>query len=89
MRLTRSLKTGRFTIEQVGDTMRKLLLIVPAVFLLAGCKDTVVVEDNGPTAYERERAMEWCVGVISSINIKEAPAELRIACIQAVYGGTQ
>jgi hypothetical protein len=69
--------------------MRKLLLIVPAVLLLAGCKDTVVVEDNGPDRHERERAMEWCVGEISSTNIYKAPAELRIACTQAVYGGTQ
>lgn len=68
--------------------MRKLALIIPAVFLLAGCKDSVVVEDNGPTAFERERAMEWCVGVVSSIYIKEAPDELRIACTEAVYGGS-
>jgi uncharacterized protein YcfL len=71
--------------------MRKLLLIVPAALLLAGCKgDTrITVEDHGPDKYERERAMESCVGEISYINIYKAPAEVRIACTQAVYGGTQ
>lgn len=69
--------------------MRKLLLIVPAVLLLAGCKDTVIVEDNGPDRHERERAMGWCVGEILSSNIHKAPAEVRIACTQAVYGGIQ
>jgi hypothetical protein len=71
------------------SSMHKLLLIVPAVLLLAGCKDTVIVEDNGPTAFERERAMERCVGEILSVNIYKAPADIRIACTQAVYGGTQ
>lgn len=63
------------------------IAILGSVLLLAGCKDTVVVEDNGPTEFERERAMKWCVGVIRSIDIEEAPDELRIACTQAVYGG--
>lgn len=63
------------------------IAILGSVLLLAGCKDTVVVEDNGPDKYERERAMGWCVGVVSSIRIIDAPDELRIACTQAVYGG--
>ena len=62
--------------------------MLPIVVLLAGCKDTVIVEveDNGPNNYERERAMEWCIGK-NSLRFREAPAELRIACTQAVYGG--
>ena len=67
--------------------MWKLALVVPVAFLLAGCKDTVIVEDNGPDRYERERAMEHCVGVILSIHIKDAEESLRIACTQAIYGG--
>jgi hypothetical protein len=63
------------------------IAILGSVLLLAGCKDTVVVEDNGPTAFERERAMEWCVGETLSVNFHKAPDELRIACTQAVYGG--
>jgi len=67
--------------------MWKLLLVVPVAFFLAGCKDTVIVEDNGPDQYERERAMERCVGVGLSIHIKDAEESLRIACTQAIYGG--
>jgi len=67
--------------------MWKLALVVPAVFFLAGCKDTVIVEDNGPDQFERDRAMERCVGVISSTRIKDAEESLRIACTQAIYGG--
>lgn len=64
--------------------MWKVVLMLPIVVLLAGCKD--IVEDNGPNNYERERAMEWCIGK-NSLYFREAPAELRIACTQAVYGG--
>jgi hypothetical protein len=67
--------------------MWKLALVVPAVFFLAGCKDTVIVEDSGPDKFERETAMERCVGVISSIHIKDAEESLRIACTEAIYGG--
>ena len=67
--------------------MWKLALVVPAVFFLAGCKDTVIVEDNGPDRFERERAMEHCVGVILGTHIKDAEESLRIACTQAIYGG--
>lgn len=67
--------------------MWKLALVVPAVFFLAGCKDTVIVEDNGPTQHERKAAMADCVGVSSSIYVKDAEESLRITCTQAVYGG--
>lgn len=67
--------------------MWKFAFIIPIVFFLAGCKDTVIVEDNGPNQFERERAMERCVGVILDIHIKDADESLRIACTQAVYGG--
>ena len=69
--------------------MNKILLVVPAILLLAGCQgDTrITVEDNGPTQYEREEAMTNCVGVIRSIAIKNVEESLRIACTQAVYGG--
>ena len=67
--------------------MWKLVFVIPAVLLLAGCKDTVIVEDNGPNRQERESAMERCVGVGSSIYIKDAEESLRIACTQAIYGG--
>lgn len=63
------------------------IAILGSVLLLAGCKDTVVVEDNGPDRRERERALEWCVGVILPTDIIDAPDELRVACTQAVYGG--
>jgi hypothetical protein len=66
--------------------MWKLAFVIPAVFFLAGCKDTIV-EDNGPDQYERERAMERCVGVGLGIHIRDAEESLRIACTQAVYGG--
>ena len=66
--------------------MWKLAFVIPAVFFLAGCKDTIV-EDNGPNQWERERAMERCVGVILSSDIKDAEESLRIACTQAIYGG--
>ena len=66
--------------------MWKLVFVVPAVFFLAGCKDTVI-EDNGPDRFEREQAMERCVGVILSIHIKDAEESLRIACTEAIYGG--
>ena len=67
--------------------MWKLALVIPVAFLLAGCKDTVIVEDNSPTRHEREDAMADCVGVILSTHIKDAEESLRIACTQAVYGG--
>lgn len=64
--------------------MWKLTLVVPAVFFLAGCKDTVIIEDNGPDQYERERAMRDCVG---QYFIEKAEESLRIACTEAIYGG--
>lgn len=60
--------------------------ILGAVLLLAGCKDTVIVEDNGPNKYEREQAMRDCVG---QYFVEKASDELRIACTQAIYGGKQ
>ena len=68
--------------------MWKLLIALPLVVLLAGCKDniTITVEDNGPGKYERESAMQDCVG---QYRVKDAEAELRIACTQAVYGATK
>lgn len=59
------------------------IAILGSVLLLAGCKDTVIVEDNGPDKYERERAMQDCVG---QYFVEKASDELRIACTQAVYG---
>jgi hypothetical protein len=66
--------------------MWKLAFVIPAVIFLAGCKDTVIVEDNGPNQRKREQAMERCVGVILSSDVKDAEESLRIACTQAVYG---
>lgn len=59
------------------------IAILGSVLLLAGCKDTVIVEDNGPDKYEREQAMQDCVG---QYFVEKASDELRIACTQAVYG---
>jgi hypothetical protein len=60
--------------------------ILGTVLLLAGCKDTVIVEDNGPDRLERERAMIDCVG---EFIVEKASDELRVACTQAIYGGKQ
>lgn len=60
--------------------------ILGTVLLLAGCKDTVIVEDNGPDRLERERAMRDCVG---EFIVEKASNELRVACTQAIYGGKQ
>lgn len=60
------------------------IAILGSVLLLAGCNDSVVVEDNGPDRYEREQAMRNCVG---QYFIEKASDELRVACTQAVYGG--
>ncbi len=64
--------------------MAKLMLIVPFLLLLSGCNETVV-EDNSPDRYERKSAMENCVGQYIVIN---APFNIRLACTQAIYGGT-
>ena len=65
--------------------MWKLALVVPAVFLLAGCKDTVV-EDNSPNRAERESAMATCVGVALHHYAHEAEESLRLECTRAIYG---
>ena len=59
------------------------MTILGSVLLLAGCKDTVIVEDNGPDKYERDQAMRDSVG---QFFVERASDELRIACTQAVYG---
>jgi hypothetical protein len=57
--------------------------LVPVVVLLAGCKDTVIVEDNSPNKYESESAMGDFVG---QGDVRKAPFEHRLACTQTVYG---
>jgi hypothetical protein len=57
--------------------MWKLVFVVPAVFFLAGCKDTVIIEDNGPNRAERESAMATCVGVGLHHYAHEAEESLR------------
>jgi|TARA_R110000796_G_scaffold54989_3_gene128374 hypothetical protein len=66
--------------------MWKIAIVIPVVLLLAGCKDTVVVEDNGPDRIERKEAMRDCVG---EFRIEKAEYQLRIACTQAIYGSIQ
>jgi hypothetical protein len=66
---------------------RILIGSLVAILFLTGCKDTsIIVEDNGPDKYERDQAMQDCVG---QYFVKKASDELRIACTQAIYGGNQ
>lgn len=66
--------------------MRKLVIAITAVLLLAGCQGAprITVEDNSPTEFERKNAMRDCV---AQFDVSKAPEPLRIACTQAVYGG--
>jgi hypothetical protein len=66
--------------------MWKLILVVPAVLFLAGCKDTVI-EDNSPNRHERESAMAACVGVVLHHHVHEAEESIRLECTRAIYGG--
>jgi hypothetical protein len=63
--------------------MAKLVMVVSVLLILSGCKDTVIVEDNGPDRHERDQAMEDCVG---EYIIRNASFNIRLACTQAIYG---
>lgn len=63
--------------------MKKLVGLLLVFVLLTGCNE-YTIEDNSPDEFERQQAMQDCVG---EYFIDKTPFDVRLACTKAIYGG--